>query len=303
MMRRAIPWFLLLVAWSSSAAAQSARDRAIEHFREGVAHLSDGEPVAAIEDLEEARALYPTASIHFNLGLAYRAVGRLRAGIDAVERFLTAVGANGDEARAAEARRYLRTLRASLGEVRLDIVPRDAALSLDGEPVPRGTRELRLDPGEHQLQVEAPGHVSAGERFTVEAGRERLVQVVLASATHLGTVALDVTPDGAAVVVDGRPLGTGDRVLTLEVGRHEVLAEYRGDETTQAVEVLEDREVGLALTVRSTRRRRIVLAVVLSVLVAGGAAATLGYFAANPRREDPLPTQLGTVTTALGRTR
>ena len=47
-------------------------------------------------------------------------------------------------------------------------------------------------------------------------------------AAEMGTLDVKTMPDGAAVVVDGRPAGTAPVAVTLEVGRHQVRLELAG---------------------------------------------------------------------------
>lgn len=292
-----------LVASSSTVEAQGARERARDLFVEGVEHLAAEEHDEAIEALEEARELYATASIHFNLGLAYRAVRRYVDGIDAFERYLVAVGDSGDPARVDEARRYMRSMRAGLGRVRLDIAPASARVEIDGQPVARDTERLELDPGMHRVRATAAGHLDADQTFEVGAGSDTLVQLSLESAEHSGELAVDVSPDEAEVRVDGRPLGTGDRTLSLSVGLHEVEAEHRGDVERAEVEILENETLSLSLSVQPKRRRRTIALTIVAAILVGAAAGVGGYFARNPRTEDPLQPPLGVVTTALGSSR
>lgn len=288
------------VVASRAHAQDDARAHAIALFQSGLAHLADGDAEEAVTDFEEARQLYPTAPIHFNLGLAYREIGRIRDAIGSFERFLTAVGDEGDPAHSAEARRYLRTLRAALGRVRLDLAPEGATVAIDGRGIPRGTTLARLDPGTHQLTVSAPDHRTEEREVEVTPGSDQLVRLTLVPSVARGVLDLDITPDEAEVHVDGRPLGTGDRELTLEAGLHRVLLEYEGEEATREVNVLADQRVGLSLRIGSEGRSRVGLVLGLLALAVGGAAAGVGIWAArNPSEEQPLSTTLGTVTTAL----
>ena len=300
-MRAASAVFIALVAMGASdAEAQDPRERARELFMEGVQHLADGENEEAIADLEAARDIYATASIHFNLGLAYRSVRRFVDGIDAFERFLVAVGEGGDPARIEEARKYMRSMRAGLGRIRLDVAPAQARIRIDGEPVARETTVVQVDPGTHRIVATAPGYLEAESTVEVSAGGDRLVQLSLESSEHIGRLTIDVDPDAAEIRVDGRPLGTGDRTLSLAVGLHEVEAEHRGDVERREVEILEDETLALTLNVRPRRRRRLIAIGVVAAVLIGAAAGVGGWYARNPRTQAPLEPPLGNVTTALG---
>ena len=66
---------ILLVASVAQAQPESAREASRARFERGVEHIAAGRFAEAVSELEAARSLYATASVHYNLGLAYR--GRL----------------------------------------------------------------------------------------------------------------------------------------------------------------------------------------------------------------------------------
>jgi tetratricopeptide (TPR) repeat protein len=292
---------LILLALPGLALAQEADPRAQSraHFEQGIAHLAERRFDDAVRELEAARSLYATASIHFNLGLAYRGVGRARDAISAFERFLTAVGETGDPARVEEVNRYLRTLRASLVGVRLDITPADARVTVDGEPVPRGTTTIQLDPGAHVIAASAPGHRDAQREIQVEPGSSALAQLALERIVNSGTLVLDVDPNDAAIRIDGRPHGVGDQEIELEAGAHALLIEALGRTATSDFELATGQRLDLSLAI-ATGDDLTWLWVVLGVVIAGGAAAAVTtYFVLNPTDQPPRAGDRGTLMTAL----
>lgn len=298
--RTHIVLLLLLTALPGVAAAQDdARAASRAHFERGVAHLAEQRFDDAVRELEAARSRYPTASIHFNLGLAYRGVGRARDAIASFERFLTAVGDTGDPARTEEVNRYLRSLRASLVRVRLDITPPDARVTIDGEPVPRGTTTVQLDPGAHVIVATAPGHREGRREITLEPGTSELAQLALERLATTGTLVLDVDPNDAAVRIDGRPHGLGDQEIELEAGVHALLIEALGRTATRDFEIAAGQRLDLSLSI-ATGDDLTWLWVVLGVVAVGGAAAAVStYFVLNPSDQPPLQGDLGIVMTAL----
>lgn len=292
---------LAALALPSFALAQEGDRRAESraHFEQGIAHLGEQRFGDAVRELEAARSLYPTASIHFNLGLAYRGVGRARDAISAFERFLTAVGDTGDPARVEEVNRHLRTLRASLVTVRLDITPADARVTVDGEPIPRGSTTIQLDPGRHVIAASAPGHREGQRELSVEPGSSALAQLALERLANSGTLVLDVDPNDAAVRIDGRPHGIGDQEIELEAGTHALLIEALGRTATSDFEIAAGQRLDLSLAIAGGDDLTW-LWVVLGVVIAGGAAAAVTtYFVLNPTDQPPLAGDLGIVTTAL----
>lgn len=292
----------LLASLPGLAAAQEGDARATSraHFERGIAHLTEQRFEEAVRELEAARSHYPTASIHFNLGLAYRGVGRARDAIASFERFLSAVGDTGDPARIQEVNRYLRSLRAALVRVRLDITPSDARVTIDGEPVPRGSTTVQLDPGSHVIVATAPGYREARQEIETEPGTDTLAQLTLERATTTGTLVLDVDPDDAAVRIDGRPYGIGDQQIELEAGAHALLIEALGRTASRDFEIAAGQRLDLALAIDGGGDDLTWLWVVLGVVAVGGAAAAASaYFILNPSDQPPLQGDLGIVMTAL----
>lgn len=305
MFSRSICASLLLAALVSAPASGLAqvdrREQARTHFQQGIAHLGERRFEEAVGELEAARSLYATASIHFNLGLAYRGVGRARDAIASFERFLTAVGDTGDPARVDEVNRYLRSLRASLVRVRLDVTPRDARITVDGEPIPRGSTTVQLDPGSHVIAASAPGHQDGRREIEAAPGSSTLVQLALTRVSTTGTLVLDVDPNDAAVRVDGHPNGLGDQEIELEEGAHLLEIEALDRTASREFQITAGERLALSLSVAAGGDDLTWLWVVLGVVAAGAVAGGLtAYFVLNPSDQAPLAGDLGTVMTALG---
>ncbi|MEM9194485.1 MAG: hypothetical protein AAGF12_35235 [Myxococcota bacterium] len=292
----AIPAFVPGVG-TAAAQESSPRERSRQQFERGVQHLSESRYAEAVEALEAARVLYPTAPIHFNLGLAYRGADRVTDAIAAFERFLQASGDGIQPGRLQEVRRSLRSLRAALAEVRLDISPADATVTIDGDPVLRGSA-VELDPGRHVVVAQAPGHREAREELNLEPGSRRVVQLALTPAREQATLVLDIEPDEALVRVDGRLRGSGDRELTVDPGAHILQIEVDGETESTDFEVGPGERLELSLAL-SSGGSLTWLFVSLGVLaVAGGITAAILLLGQDD--EEPLPGDLGVATTALG---
>lgn len=107
------------------------------------------------------------------------------------------------------------------------------------------------------LKVFKSGYEPARRRLTLDAGEERELTVSLDAET--GRLALEVSPAGASVALDGRPLDTGAGPVTLTAGRHRLEVSAPGhatfDETVEIikgetrrleVELMTDAEAALA---------------------------------------------------------
>ena len=287
----------LVSVGAAHAQDAAARAESRTRFERGVELLGDGSFADAVRELEAARSLYPTASIHFNLGLAYRGTGRARDAIASFERFLAAMGTTGDPGRVEEVNRYLRTLRSTLARVRVQVSPANAQVSVDGEPIAVG--EIALDPGAHVIEARAPGHRELRREIRLEPGSSSTEVLSLEAVAGQGTLELDVTPDHAAVRLDGAPRGTGDQRISLDPGTYGLVVSADGRELAQQFSIAAGERLGLSLTVPQGGDDLTWLWVVLGVAVAGGVAAVTTVLLYEPDVQQPIVPDLGVVMTEL----
>jgi hypothetical protein len=152
--RAVIP--ILIVGLAPLARADSRTD-ARDRLEEGSLLYRKGDYQGALRKFEEARALYPSPKIYFNLGQALSHLGRTAAAVDAFEKFLAeAPDAAGERRRDAEA--LLGELRPRIGFVRV-IAEEGSEVAIDGQPagVAPLRRTIAVDPGTHQVTARAPG--------------------------------------------------------------------------------------------------------------------------------------------------
>lgn len=277
-----------------------ARAQSRERFERGVALLAESSYPDAVRELEAARSLYPTASIHFNLGLAYRGIGRSRDAIASFERFLAAVGETGDPARVEEVNRYLRTLRSALARVRVQVSPPDAQVSVDGSPIAVGTSEISLDPGAHVIEASAPEHRSVRREIRLEPGSSTTEVLALEHVAGRATLALDVSPDHAAVQLDGTPRGVGDQEIELDPGAHTLAVSADGRDLSREFSIAAGQRLALSMQVPQGGDDLTWLWVVIGVVVVGGAAAVTTALLYEPDVQQPIVPNLGIVMTGLG---
>ncbi|MEL7370553.1 MAG: serine/threonine-protein kinase [Myxococcota bacterium] len=126
----------------------------------------------------------------------------------------------------------------------LRFTPSDARVSVDGR-VLRGRSPVTMDdidPGRHRIEISARGYENVSRYVEVAEGQDNALAFNLTPLPPK-MIGVDVTtkPDGAAVLVNGRPVGRAPvQGLRLEVGvRHQVVvrkdnfAEWRGAITPQ----------------------------------------------------------------------
>ncbi len=105
----------------------------------------------------------------------------------------------------------------------------------------KGDKKLLLLPGEHKIEVRHAGYIAVTEEVNVEPGKKTTIDVHLLRDPHAifphgvtSQIKLDVTPDRAAVFVDGGYVGT-PHDFVIAPGKHTIriaLAGYR-DFTTE----------------------------------------------------------------------
>jgi len=107
----------------------------------------------------------------------------------------------------------------------------------------KGDKEIFLLPGEHEVSVRQAGYKDFTEKLTIEPGRETTVNVSMEkdpSAEYskvTSEIKLKVSPDRAAVFVDGAYAGTAHefggigRAMLVKPGKHHIKVDLPGYRT------------------------------------------------------------------------
>ena len=183
-------WFVsaLLFAWMAwtspaKAAAPSADDAAAEaarHFRRGIELFDQGAFAAAVVEFKRAHETKPHASVLYNLGQAYVALGKPVEAVEALQRYLSDPTTRLAPAKRKQIEEQLRVQRSRTGTIRIDLTPPDAVVTVDGElqgvgPLP----PLRLSVGLHNVAAAKPGFEPAERSLTVIGGDELSLALTL----------------------------------------------------------------------------------------------------------------------------
>jgi hypothetical protein len=212
----------------ADVAPREPTEAARGHFRTGVKLYQDGNYAGALAEFEAAYAAKPSAAALQNIALAQKALFRY-AQAAATLRSLLAGHAKElatDERTAVES--AIEELSALGGGVRLQVVPADARLTIDGRDIDGASRTdvVPLDVGEHTIVAEAPGHARLVRTIRVAAGQT--VRANLSLQRTSGVLSVVSNDPAAAIAIDGKPVGYGRWSGAVPPGRHLVQVYKRG---------------------------------------------------------------------------
>jgi len=180
---------LVVLAVSAPARAQGpldpeAVDPRIEQaralFEEAVAAFDAQDYGTALPLFEQSYSVRESALVLFNIAVTEQRLGRDLEGHRHFREYLRSYGGEGGE-RAAVAERESAALLGRLARVRLNVMPGEAIVTLDGMPMDASLDEdgVVLRPGAHALVAEAPDHERAELSVTLGAGEERTITLQL----------------------------------------------------------------------------------------------------------------------------
>ncbi len=223
-----------LLAFPLQAAAQS-KDPAVEHFERGVALLDDAQYAGAAAELERSLALRETAPVLYNLGLAYRGVGRYRDAIKQFERFLVIRDEKKHKKMAELVETLLKELKAALVHVDLRVSGGATSIRLDDQPFAQhdGSFPIELDPGEHAFEAERSGYSPVRRSLSLKPGEQTTVALDASSQPKPAKVTIEVTPSEAEIWLDGKLVGRGRYRGVVDRGSHTLRVEASGYESAQ----------------------------------------------------------------------
>ena len=217
-------------AQAGRAEASDPRARAMPIFNEGLELVSQQRWAEALDRFLEARTIFESWTIVFNIGYCQRALGRYVDALETFQGFLSAELDGVAATRAPEARNYVRELEARLVHLAVE-VPEDARrgleVSIDGRAVElpsSGRIALRLDPGAHTVQARRDGYQPLFLDRQLRPGARERVEVALEPLPARLQVTANI--DEADVILDGDSIGSVPFDAEIRPGRHRL--EVRG---------------------------------------------------------------------------
>lgn len=283
---------LLLAVWFAAAAPDL--EAAKRYFDAGSQAYRKSRYDAAIAAFDEAYRIAPRPALAFSLAQALRLqyyVDRdARKLVRAIELYQRYLAEEPDGRRRQDAvdhlstlepillgmeqQRRLEALRAAPQATQLMVATEveDATARVDDGPPKAAPLVVEVEPGEHEVRIEAVGYETQVSR--VQAVQGRLV-VVDAPLTPLPARLSIQGASRARIAVDGRPVGKGplDAPLTLPAGPHFITAQRTGRIPAAAeVELGRGDEQSVQLELRPTAQRKWAW----GTLAASGALAAAG---------------------------
>lgn len=146
-------------------------------------HMRDGRWAVARDELATACQQNCSPAVAYNLALAERALGHIRASLAALERYEASLREHPSADGQTRASALRRELEASLARVEFVCQPATATLTVNGAAVASPSALLALDPGTHTVRADAVGYEAATQVVSLAAGETRRVELALRATT------------------------------------------------------------------------------------------------------------------------
>lgn len=178
-----------LVSAPTYAEAPSAKDQAFTRLEKGARLLNSGDFSGALVEFQEAHRIYPSPKLFYNLGLAYKGLGKSAFAFLEFERFLAEVPSDTPPQQIAHARQQLEQLSRHLAFAYVTSDVAEADVTMDGQAIGHTVlpRRFPAETGPHKITL-ASGLRTTTQAFSAVAGESVTVNVLL------GPPALAVAP-------------------------------------------------------------------------------------------------------------
>jgi tetratricopeptide (TPR) repeat protein len=157
----------LVALTSGHAAAQTAKELA----ERGVQALNAGQYADAVTALDASYRKEQSASVLYNLGLAYKGLGHPDKALEAFEGYVRFADPKKDAKTIAAVRGEIDRLKASYARFALKLTPPDATIEIDGTRATPSKNELWVQTGKHKIAVRAAGYETYQQELDVAAGK------------------------------------------------------------------------------------------------------------------------------------
>jgi hypothetical protein len=172
---------ILATLAQTAAAGTNAQDRARAQtlLGEGATLYEHGDYMGALDRFNAAYAAYPSSKIWFNIGQAYRVLGRPVEARDAYRHFLDEVP-NASRENREDAQASLEGLQKWLGQLTVSCESAGAQITIDGKTVGQAPLPgpVWVTPGRHQVTAVRAGDCPIVENAEVPTGARLTVALI-----------------------------------------------------------------------------------------------------------------------------
>jgi len=236
---------------------------------------------------EEALAQYKVSyeasknpAILYNMGRAYEGLAEFPKALDALEEFNEKAPPE-LKARVPKLEELLRDVRGRVSTLVISAPVDDAEIRV-GERVVGKTRTgqviVRVNAGKQKLVVTKEGYFPFEKDVTLAGGKIETVDANLATRASSGLLRITSPVVGAAVALDGKPVGIVPAESTVTPGSHKVALQRDGYETAETSVVLaagEKKEVDVPMAQRAPIYAKWWFWTAVGLVVLGGIATTI----------------------------
>jgi formylglycine-generating enzyme required for sulfatase activity len=116
------------------------------------------------------------------------------------------------------------------GTLTINSVPQGASITIDKQFKGTTPMDVAVTPfAKHNIELFLEGYLNTKQSVSVKPEQQRQISVNL--TPNIGRVRLNITPADAAILVDGKRLGTGSQTLSLNAKPQSISVEKSGYET------------------------------------------------------------------------
>lgn len=231
---------LIAVVSTASAQAPADADRAADLKKRGDAAMDAARTAEALALYTEAYTLSKDPALLYNQGRAFEALDDFPSALDRLEEFKKAASPEllakvpGIDARIISLKGRIANVTIVVNVAGANISVRDRLVGQS--PLPAA---LRLEPGKISVEASAGGYMSRKREVEVRGGESVTVSIELLSKQTSGTLAVDASVSGAAVMVDGKMIGTAPAEVGLLAGTHDITVTRDGYENAHTSAVVD----------------------------------------------------------------
>jgi hypothetical protein len=234
----------------------------------------------ALAFYEQAFALSKDPALHYNRGRALEALGRFPEALAMFEAFVREAPPD-LKSRVPKLEELVDTIRLRVAVLSLRTVPAGASVRL-GDAVIGETplSDKQVNAGKVKLEITADGYEPLKQDLELKGGKKTDLALSLVPKDKQGTLVVRASVAGAAVEVDGKPVGRVPAELRLPPGSHEITVDLGGfeeEERTVVISTGQRKEVDVTLRELPEVYETWWFWTILGGGVATGGAIGLGY--------------------------